>query len=380
MKRLVYSPQVNAWIKSDSGIFDLSPYITDFSINRKINEVSTAELTFRNPKIDIGEDQPRFLFTQHKKGDQYGPMFHPMDPIVITLTRIKGYPVQVFTGYCDKTPYIQLYPGVAKIKASCTLKRLLYTYWDPGLPFVLEWLADNGWYNRDGQTFQLQAEVARGELNDSSIGYLLYKVLQDIGNWEHKDIFIQDLPGDQITSIVEGLYEDVVGEAKASFEDMKEFLSKTILSDNNLGGGGASPSSDPSTAAAGNNTNPGTIDNTWESVADEYSGGNYKLKSGSGGKNVGYMNYLLKNAPQSGRVPNDRKIVEDAAKRHQVPFAVLWATYGAESSWGKAKSYFGLTGNHPGTGTTGNFESDANEAALTWKRIYVQKNNKNPDY
>ena len=111
MKRLVYSPSINAYIKTDTGIFDLSPFITDFSIHRKINEISVAEITFRNPKVGQGDKSDRYLFTQYESVEadgstSYRPMFHPMDPIIITLTRLKGHPVQVFAGYLDMTPYV----------------------------------------------------------------------------------------------------------------------------------------------------------------------------------------------------------------------------------------------------------------------------------
>ena len=271
MKRLVYSPQINAWVKTDTGVFDLSPYITGFTINRKVNAASTAELIFRNPKVDQNGES-RFLFTQHKVTDadgntHYAPMFHPMDPIVITLTRIKGYPVQVFTGYCNTTPYIQMFPGTARLTASCTLKRLLYTYWDPGLPFVIEYLSKYGWYVQDGNTINVQAETNnQGDLNDSSIGYLLYRVLQDIGGWEHDDIFIQGLPSKQISAIVNGLYADLTKEAKASFNQMKSFLEKTIGADHHLGGGGdgaASTPTDPNPNSTGDPNGNGTGHQTY---------------------------------------------------------------------------------------------------------------------
>ena len=265
MKRLVYSPEISAWIKTDSGVFDLSSYITGFIINRKTESVSTAELTFRNPKVDESDGSSRFLFTQHKNGDQYGPMFHPMDPIIITLTRIKGYPVQVFTGYCDTSPYVQVFPGTAKLKASCTLKRLLYTYWDPGLPYVRDFLTTHGWYIQNGLTINPKAEQQVGNtgntndastLTDGSIGYLLYSVLMDVGGWSHDDIFIQSLPNNGINAIVEGLYKELTGEAKASFQTMREFLKKTIGADNNLGGGGSGDASTSNASSGSTTGNP----------------------------------------------------------------------------------------------------------------------------
>lgn len=261
MKRLVYSPQINVWIKTDEGVFDLSPYVTGFTVNRKVNAISSAEVIFRNPKVDLENGESRFLFTQHKIGDHYGPMFHPMDPIIITLTRIKGYPVQVFTGYCDTVPYVQMFPGTAQIKASCTLKRLQYTYWDPGLPFVITYLSSKGWALQNGAAINLNAESSPGgTLNDSSIGQLLFDVLKDIGGWDKNDIFIQDLPSDQITAIVNGLYADLTKEAKASFNQMKEFLKKTInaktvsSTDGGSGGGGGTPNTNTNDTSGPNGT------------------------------------------------------------------------------------------------------------------------------
>jgi hypothetical protein len=233
MKRLVYSPEVNVWVKSDTGIFDLSPYVTGFSVTRKVNSASQAEVTFRNPKVEDGEGNPRFLFTQHPTKEtngstSYRPMFHPMDPIVITLTRLKGHPVQVFTGYCDTTPYVQLFPGTTSLTATCTIKRLKYTYWDPGLPFVIEYLSKLGWGGENGTIININAEASQGGINDSSIGYLLYKILEDVGGWDSNDIYIQDLPSEQIVSAVSSIYEDLTGDAKASYQKFQDFLKNVI--------------------------------------------------------------------------------------------------------------------------------------------------------
>jgi hypothetical protein len=103
-----------------------------------------------------------------------------MDPIIITLTRLKGRPIQVFTGYCDTTPYVQLLPGVASITASCTLKRLQYTYWDPALPFVREFMLANGWAVQDqGVAINYNVEEQNSTSTDGNIGSLLYKILKE---------------------------------------------------------------------------------------------------------------------------------------------------------------------------------------------------------
>jgi len=261
MKRLIYSPSINVWVKSDTGVFDLSPYVTDCTIDRRINSVSYANVTFRNPKVPDSDfkTQSKFLFTEHKTINdntvKYGPMFHPMDPIIITMTRLRGRPIQVFTGFCDTTPYVQLYPGTAKLTASCTLKRLQYTYWDPALPFVKEFMEKNGWaITKSGTAFN-SAPQNTGNLNDSSIGYLLYKLLEEVGGWDPNDIYIQELPGTKISQLVAKLYKDIEKEEANSIKDFHDFLHKIVgaaaygnigtSGDGSAGGGQGAISSGP---------------------------------------------------------------------------------------------------------------------------------------
>jgi len=234
LKRLVYTPRVDVFVKTDSGIYDLSPYVTSCSVNRQIDAVSTAEVEFRNPQ---------FIWTDSKTYDSVsktstrGPIFHPMDPIVITMTRIKDRPMQVFTGFCDTTPYIQLFPGTCKIKASCTIKRLLYTYFDPGLPFVWEFLQSHGWQVNAqlGGITNPQEETAPAKKfrpdgtpyvkqTDGSIGGLLFDTLIEIGGWSDETIFIESLP-DGIVDTVENIYKEMALTAEASARaDLNYFL------------------------------------------------------------------------------------------------------------------------------------------------------------
>jgi hypothetical protein len=177
------------------------------------------------------------MFTEHvAKDGSIGPMFHPMDPIIITLTRIKGKPIQVFTGYCDTTPYVQLYPGTVGIDASCTLKRLQYTFFDPALPFMRKFLSENGWEitasglaaNPSPGDNQNAAFENSGTLNDSSIGGLLFQMLTKIGIWNPNDVYIEALPSDMITKLVVKLYQDVSKESTAASENFNAFISQAI--------------------------------------------------------------------------------------------------------------------------------------------------------
>lgn len=234
MKRLVYSPSIKAWVKTDSGIVDLSPYIVNCNIQRKIDDVSSAELEFRNPKVKDENGKLRFLFTEHAVGDQILPVFHPMDPITIILERISGKPIQVFTGYCDTVPDVQLFPGTAKIKASCTLKRLLYTYWDPALPFVVDFMKAYGW-NLDRSTGKTGQPLGKenknvsktNNLNDSSIGNLLYAVLHEIGGWNDSNIYIQPLPAN-IGSTVSKLMDEFTEDNKRANQEVADLMSRIV--------------------------------------------------------------------------------------------------------------------------------------------------------
>lgn len=235
MDRLVYSPSIKAWIKTDTGVVDLSPYITDCKIERKINEISKLEVIFRNPKV-LQRGVPRFLFTQGVRGDgNIGPVFHPMDPITVVLQRIANRPIQVFTGYCDTVPYVQLFPGLARITASCTLKRLEYTYWDPALKFVSDFMKEYGWLLgtdgvvRAGGSNQVnpQDDLRKTSLNDSSIGHLLYAVLNKAGGWNDKNIYIQPLPNN-IGAITVKLFDQINKDNKQVNEEISRFLRDII--------------------------------------------------------------------------------------------------------------------------------------------------------
>ena len=250
MKRLVYSPSIKAWIKTDSGIVDLSPYIIKCDVYRVIDNMSTAELEFRNPKV-LKDNKPRFLFTERETDGKVLPVFHPMDPITIILERIAGKPIQVFTGYCDTTPDVQLFPGTAKIKASCTLKRLNHTYFDPGLQFVNDFMKAYGW-NLDkstGRAGTADTDNQRinevNKLGDSSIGNLLYAALNEIGGWDNSNIYIQPLPSN-IDSVVGKLFDEFARDNSKVNEEIVKFVKSIIGSgdygNSSVGGGGSNTS------------------------------------------------------------------------------------------------------------------------------------------
>jgi murein DD-endopeptidase MepM/ murein hydrolase activator NlpD len=180
------------------------------------------------------------IFTAHV--DDNGitkPLFSPMDPITIYLQRVRGRPVRVFTGFLDRTPYLQLYPGVIQLKASCTLKRLLYTYFDPALPYTQTFLSAYGWiplgngtavsssaYNEflsDGKADPL-ADPQKKEV-DGSLANLLYATLKHIGRWNTKDVYIEPL-SEQVFVRLLALSDEFAKDNKETQKKFKELLQK----------------------------------------------------------------------------------------------------------------------------------------------------------
>lgn len=152
-QRLVYPPKAWVFIKNVHGeILNLTEYVVGGEIKRLINQVSSAEIRLRNPNM---------IFTTHGKEHA---AFHPMDPITIFLERLPGHPVQVFTGYLDTTPYLQLFPGTVTLQASCTLKRLLYNHFQMAQAYTLAFFEHFGWKPTangalaPGQGFALESE------------------------------------------------------------------------------------------------------------------------------------------------------------------------------------------------------------------------------
>lgn len=246
MRRLVYTPKAMVFVKDQSGnIHDLSSYVTGGMVSRRIDQVSSAEITLRNPEM---------IFTARVEdnGTLKKPLFHPMDPITIFLERRHGKPVRVFTGYLDTTPYLQLFPGVIQLKASCTLKRLLYTYFDPALPYTRDFLATYGWTTRGGDTLGsssafdefLQedkkdplASPQKKDQVDGSLANLLYATLKHIGNWQTKEVYIESLPENVFTRLTSFAQEF----AKNNEEITDQFIEvlKTLAGGDAYGGGGA---------------------------------------------------------------------------------------------------------------------------------------------
>lgn len=266
--RLVYSPKAFVFVEDYLGIQHvLTDYVVSGSVDRKINQVSTASVVIRNPKLKWTGGQ----------GNIGQAVFHPMDRITIFLQRLSTHPIQVFSGYLDDTPWLALYPGTVTLNASCTLKRLLYTQWDPALPFTIEFLSQYGWSsNGQGQLQNLSAvstilgpsdpttqnnqKTSGGTTTgttpsstDGGIGSLLFEVLNKIGGWDESDIYIEALPPNLLAPIKK-LYKTLLAQTTQSETQLESFY-KAVIGSSSYGS--AAPQA---TALASSAINPTPTD------------------------------------------------------------------------------------------------------------------------
>lgn len=241
-QRLVYNPKAYVFTKDVNGtIYNLTNYCVGGEINRLINQVSNAKVTLRNPNK---------IFTNPV---HHNVAFHPMDPITIYLERALGRPVQVFTGYLDTTPYYQMYPGTITLYASCTLKKLLYKFFDPALPYVTSFFEKYGWINtgkgsilsreafndeQEAQEHKVQLKPFEGphHLNDGGMGKLLVALLEEVGEWKNEKIYIEELPPG-VPELVATLMKDFEAGSKQVHEDYVAFT-KAIIGVHAQGSGG----------------------------------------------------------------------------------------------------------------------------------------------
>jgi hypothetical protein len=257
--RFVYSPKCYAYVKNIEGdILDLKEYVVGGSVNRVTNAVSSAELRLRNPEM-------RFTTAP--------VAFHPMDPITIYLERRAGYPVQVFTGYLDQTPYTQLFPGVVTLKASCTLKKLQYTYFQLSQPYTMSFLKKLGWTIQSpsggGQIIGPEAEGAavqnriEQELknagdegftktpngvpfasspgakvgNDGSFSKMLWGLLYFIADWRDEQIYLEAMPS-TVPKLINALWTNFEKDGHTVEQQQLESFWEAIVGGSSHGKGG----------------------------------------------------------------------------------------------------------------------------------------------
>lgn len=216
-KTLVYSPQIRILIVHDGVEYDVSADIIRGTLVRKTNSVSTIAWSMANRNL-------RYTSPDAVNGVR----FARMDRMTVWMKRFTW--VQVFTGYLDSVPHLQLYPGTVEFRASCTLKRLLHTYWNPGLPQSSELLRQAS-IAASGPD---EGEAGNKLATDSGLGAMMRGILMEVGNWKEDQISIADIPAGFVEYVSEGV-------SKAGGDPQLEQLKKLFgFNEANSVSGGAS--------------------------------------------------------------------------------------------------------------------------------------------
>lgn len=194
MKTLVYSPDIRVTIATSGGKeYDVSDDVVRGSLTRSENAVSVFSCELAN---------------SHGKYTKNGGLFGRMDRIMVYMKRVNW--VQVFSGYLDVVPFAQMWAGNVPIRASCTMKRLLYTYWNPNL------VQSQSMFNQ----FRL---MDANPLSDQGIGALLGNLICWIGRWSPANVHIQEFP----TTFYQAMlpeFQQMVRQSGATFDDFQTLL------------------------------------------------------------------------------------------------------------------------------------------------------------
>lgn len=308
--RIVYSPDVYVYILpggKNAEPIDISNDIIEGSITRRTEAVSTASFLVQSRR---NSDNEMMLST----------VLRPMDRIVVYLKKTK--PILIFSGYLDLVPVFQAMPEPFTIEASCTLKRLEFTYWDPNLPNVYETLYKYGFVPKLGDGgvsfFDPSAlspvaldtnPTANGEQKtpgefpqDTGFGAMLHFLLVDVGGWNPENVWIEPIPEAWMKRAA--LLFQVNNDWEERYGLAQEWL-KTFLTAGGSSGGGGGDDSGGSSADLENAT---TI----------------------AGKIQADINNRVSNSPMKA------EDFIDAGKKHNIDPRFLAALAASETSYGTA--------------------------------------------
>lgn len=176
MKTFIYAPEARIYIMHNGVQYDVSADIIRGAVVRKENSASSLVFTLANKPLNPG-GQPRY-----NAGQPFA--FSRMDSVTLYLKRTRM--IQVFTGFLDEIPYRQLHPGTADFRATCTIKKLLHTWWNPATPANQSIMSRYGFASVNAGDGQFPA--------DSNMGGLLRELLIKVGNWSPEQIHVQNFP------------------------------------------------------------------------------------------------------------------------------------------------------------------------------------------
>jgi len=198
MGTAVYAPDVTILIRHNGIQYDVSKDIVRGQVLKRENSASSLFFTLANQSL------------------RYNGLFSRMDTVVLYLTRVSK--IQVFSGYLDTVPFLQAYPGTVDFVATCTLKRLMHTWWNPSLP------DSQAYFDQIGQ----ETDTGDGSFTDSGIGNVLRNIMRDVGKWTPDTVHIQDVPQQFISSCNQYLVANQIPEKNQA---LGQAFTGTILGD-----------------------------------------------------------------------------------------------------------------------------------------------------
>jgi hypothetical protein len=198
-KTLIYAPEIQVLISTNQGVIDVSDDIVNFQVRRVLNAAS------------------QFACVLNNRNQKYTGKLGRMDRVVVFLKRVQK--LQVFSGYLDSVPGLSLYTNTCEIRATCTLKRLINTWWDAGLAESQELLMQSKW---DGNNSA--GDDPNNRDSDSGLGTMLGNVLTQVAGWNPDDIYIQNIPAEFMKL---GLEVAAKEEQKEQIELLKKMLGVT---------------------------------------------------------------------------------------------------------------------------------------------------------
>lgn len=168
----IYAPDIAVYVSTDQyGIIDISPFVTQFTLQRVVNQPSSFMCQFDN------------------KFSRFDRVIRRMDRIVVFMKRVQW--VQVFAGYVDVAPWETVVPGDAQLMATCTLKRLIYTFWDP--------------HSAEAVKLFPRGNISSSVDIDSGSAATMFRLLTTIAKWPQDQIHVQKIPEAWLAQAVEVL-------------------------------------------------------------------------------------------------------------------------------------------------------------------------------
>jgi cell wall-associated NlpC family hydrolase len=157
----MYAPGFKIYISTEkNGILDVSDDVTQGSIVRRSSGVSSLSFVLQNARR------------------KYDGIFTPNDRVIVMMKRLAW--MRVFTGYLNAVPLVTAWPMAVQMTASCSLKRLQYFFWDPGLGA--------------SQTLIRDALNATKLPDDGGVANVIVSILNTVVGWPAANVHIAGIP------------------------------------------------------------------------------------------------------------------------------------------------------------------------------------------